>query len=235
MSSARWSRRPRRTRVTGSATTTPALRSPIKVRNTPIPTAVAARRLGGMAFTIVTRKGVAERIRNRTPAQKTMPKATRQGTPAAQDDGEGEEAVDAHPRRHGEGQARIQAHQQGHREADEHRRRQCAAEGKAGALGRQDRGVHDDDIGHREEGGDPGDGLGGEGTVRNSTSGTDDGRRHLAAFAGGRRIRSTNSFSKRSRSMSVWTFQADRQTRASSRRGSRPSCRSPARAGSRRR
>ena len=59
----------------------PAFRNPMKVRNIPIPTAVAARRPGGIALTIITRTGVTERITNRTPDQKTMPSATRQGTP----------------------------------------------------------------------------------------------------------------------------------------------------------
>ena len=53
----------------------------MKVRNTPIPTAVAARRLGGMAFTMASRTGVTDRIRKRTPAQNTMPSATCQGMP----------------------------------------------------------------------------------------------------------------------------------------------------------
>ena len=81
MSSVRWSRTPSLTSVTGSAATRPALRRPMKVRNTPIPTAVAERRLGGMAFTMASRTGVTERIRNSTPAQKTMPRATCQGMP----------------------------------------------------------------------------------------------------------------------------------------------------------
>jgi hypothetical protein len=53
----------------------------MKVRKRPIPTAVAARRLTGMAVAIITRTGVTERITNSTPDQNTMPRATCQGTP----------------------------------------------------------------------------------------------------------------------------------------------------------
>ena len=45
-----------------------------------MPAAVAIRRPRGMARAIVTRTGVTETSRKSTPAQKTMPSATGQGT-----------------------------------------------------------------------------------------------------------------------------------------------------------
>ena len=64
-----------------------------------------------------------------------------------------EERVEAHARRHAVGQLRVDAHQQRHREAHQHGGGQRAGERHAGAGRRQDRGIDDDDVGHRQEGG----------------------------------------------------------------------------------
>ena len=46
-----------------------------------MPAADAARRCAGIASATDSRSGVADTSRNSTPAQKTMPSATGQGTP----------------------------------------------------------------------------------------------------------------------------------------------------------
>ena len=69
-----------RTSVAGSATTTPALRSPRNVSSSPIPPAAADLSDAGMASATRSRMGVADTSRNSTPAQNTMPSAVCQGT-----------------------------------------------------------------------------------------------------------------------------------------------------------
>jgi hypothetical protein len=76
-------------------------------------------------------------------------------------DGVGEERVQPHAGRDGEGEARVKAHRQRHRRRDQHRGGEHAREGHAGPRRREDRGIDDDDVGHRHEGGDPADDLAG--------------------------------------------------------------------------
>src|SRR5262249_45465220 len=79
----------------------------------------------------------------------------------AEDDRVGEEGVDAHAGRDGEWQLRIQTHQQSHRETDDDCGREHAAERHSGfAVGGKNLWIDDDDVGHREEGRDAGDGFG---------------------------------------------------------------------------
>ena len=55
----------------------------------------------------------------------------------------------------------VKTHQQSHREADEYRRRQHAVERHSGlAAGRNNLWIDDDDVRHREEGGDTGNRFG---------------------------------------------------------------------------
>ena len=74
-----------------------------------------------------------------------------------QHDRECEECVEPHARRDGEWEPRVESHQQRHRTRQEHGRRQHPGEAHPGALRREDSRIHDDDVRHREEGGDAAD------------------------------------------------------------------------------
>ena len=126
-----------------------------------MPAAVAARSDGGNRH----RDALAQRRRRDEQEEHARPEddaeRDRPRHAAADDQRVGEERVQAHARRDAEGQPRVEPHQQRHREAHEHGGGERAGEGNAGAGRRQDRRVHDDDVGHREEGRDAGDDLAG--------------------------------------------------------------------------
>ena len=138
----------------------PAFFRPMNVRKMPMPAAVPILSSEGIALAIVSRIGVTEISRNSTPAQKTMPSATCHQTFCVRMIVNVKKALMPMPGATANGKLRVDAHQQRHREADQDRGGQRAAECDAGAGCRENRGVHDHDVSHREEGGDAGDCFG---------------------------------------------------------------------------
>ena len=146
------------TRVAGSSTTTPAFLSAIRARNRPMPAAIAILSDLGMAFTIHSRIGSTLMMKKMTPEMNTQPSATCQLQLHAADHAEGEVGVQPHA---GRQRDRVVG-QEGHQEAADGRRHAGRREHRAERHARrlQDVRVDEDDVGHRQEGRDPGHDLG---------------------------------------------------------------------------
>ncbi len=92
------------------------------------------------------------------PSITTSPIASGKLEPGVGDEGEGDDRVQAQARGDRIGHVRVEAHDDRHHPGDEARRGQDGVEGKAGAFEAfdarepEDRRVHEDDVGHDDEG-----------------------------------------------------------------------------------
>ena len=151
-------RLPRVTVVAALGTMMPALRNPMKAMKRPMPPPTAAWSWCGMAATRRWRMPAIGEDEEDDAGEEDGAEGGLPGDAHALDDGVGEVGVEAHAGREGERVVGERSHED-------------AAEGRAEAGGGGDGGeghagfgedgrVHEDDVGHRDEGGEAGEDLG---------------------------------------------------------------------------
>ena len=145
-------------RVAGLATTMPAVFRPIRPRNRPTPAPMANLRLRGMLLSSHSRTREKVSSMNITPGDEHRAEGDLPAVAHGADHGVGEEGVQPHSRRQAHRPVGVQAHQEaaeGGRQARGDERRAVVDAGVG-----HDVGIDEDDVGHGDEGGQPGRQLG---------------------------------------------------------------------------